>query len=154
MAARGFALVCGVLFAIGLALSGMTQPAKVLGFLDFGGNWDPSLAFVMVAAVGSYAVLFRRTRGLPRPRFAEIFQLPTKTQIDLPLVAGAALFGVGWGLSGYCPGPALTSVGSGRYSTAVFVLSMLLGMRLVRGARRRAERARAQSAAATQPEAP
>jgi uncharacterized membrane protein YedE/YeeE len=126
------AFVAGLVFAIGLGVSGMTRPAKVLAFLDVTGAWDPSLAFVMVGAIAAHAsavpwILRRRS-----PLFADRFALPTRTDVDLRLVAGAAVFGTGWGLAGYCPGPALTSLGAGTAAAAIFVPPMLAGMWLHR----------------------
>ena len=128
------ALMSGVLFALGLAIGGMTQPAKVIGFLDLFGTWDPSLLFVMAGAVTMYAMLFRLSRRQAKPLFAESFSIPSRKDIDLPLVAGALLFGIGWGLSGYCPGPALCSLATGRPDVFLFVGSMLLGMALTKAA--------------------
>jgi uncharacterized membrane protein YedE/YeeE len=122
------ALFSGALFAVGLVLGGMTQPSKVIGFLDIFGAWDPSLLFVMAGAVSTYALLFRLSLRRPMPLFAESFQVPSRKDIDLPLLAGALLFGVGWGLSGYCPGPALCALATGRAEAFLFVGSMLLGM--------------------------
>lgn len=124
------ALLSGLLFGIGLILSGMTDPAKVIGFLDIGGRWDPSLAFVMGGAVlvGLLAFPFassRQTAWLGDP-----MRLPATRQIDRPLIFGAVLFGVGWGMAGYCPGPALTSVLYGGAKPLIFVLAMLSGMGL------------------------
>lgn len=133
------ALLSGSLFGMGLLLSGMSNPAKVLGFLDVAGNWDPSLAFVMGGAVlvGTLAFSFagRRTESL----LGEVMRLPTAQQIDVRLVSGALAFGAGWGLAGYCPGPALASLMHGGVKPFVFVLAMLAGMALfevVEGARR------------------
>src|SRR5262245_23057295 len=120
------AVVSGVIFAIGLAIGGMTKPAKVAGFLDFTGNWDPSLAFVMGGAVTVYAVLYRLIRRRPTPLFAAAFAVPTRKDIDARLIGGAALFGIGWGLSGFCPGPAITSLASGKSPVVIFVVSMLV----------------------------
>jgi uncharacterized membrane protein YedE/YeeE len=124
------AFVSGFIFAIGLGLGGMTQPAKVTAFLDFAGNWDPSLAFVMGGAILVYAPLYRLIRRRPTPLFASTFSVPTRTDIDPRLPGGAALFGVGWGLGGFCPGPAVTSLASGHLSVVTFVASMLAGMYL------------------------
>ncbi len=119
------AFASGLLFGIGLLVSGMTRPAKVIAFLDPLGAWDPSLAFVMAGAVGVYAVAARpRARA---PLAAPLFSAPPAPRVDRLLLVGAALFGVGWGLSGYCPGPSLVSVGSGGAGVLVFVGSMLLG---------------------------
>jgi uncharacterized membrane protein YedE/YeeE len=118
----------GLLFGLGLILAGMTDPAKVIGFLDLAGAWDPSLAFVMGGAilVGLFAfgVAKRRTTSV----FGSAMQLPTSRDIDRRLVAGSLMFGAGWGLAGFCPGPALVSVGAGQPKAVVFTLAMLLGM--------------------------
>lgn len=133
----GFGLAAGALFAAGLVVSGMTQPAKVIGFLNFGGivaparfgTWDPSLAFVMGGAVLVTLVAFAVTpRPGRKPWAAAAFELPTRQDIDLKLIAGAALFGIGWGLSGYCPGPALASVLVGGRDVLVFVAALLAGL--------------------------
>lgn len=121
--------LAGVLFSVGLAISGMTRPAKIVGFLDFAGRWDPSLAFVMLGAVGIYAVTFRAVKMKGRtPLLAARFSVPTQSRVDAALIAGAALFGVGWGLSGFCPGPALVSFGAGARSALWFVPATLAGM--------------------------
>ena len=125
---HAFAFLVGLIFAVGLGLAGMTQPAKVIGFLDFTGRWDPSLAFVMGGGVLVYLPVWRLVKGRARPLFDERFRLPTRKDIDGRLLVGAALFGIGWGLGGYCPGPALTSVGSFSGKALVMVASMLLGM--------------------------
>jgi uncharacterized membrane protein YedE/YeeE len=124
------ALVSGVLFATGLAIGGMTKPAKVAGFLDFTGNWDPSLMFVMGGAVMAHALLYRLIRRRPTPLFTAAFSVPTRKDIDARLIGGAALFGIGWGLSGFCPGPAVTSLASGKAPVVIFVGAMLGGMYL------------------------
>jgi len=119
----------GVLFSIGLGLAGMTQPAKIIAFLDFfSGAWDPSLMFVMGGAMGVYFVAWRFSMQRDAPWLARTFQRPERTPIDARLVAGAAIFGAGWGLSGYCPGPAITSLASGAAVPAVFVASVLASM--------------------------
>ena len=120
----------GLVFALGLGISGMTQPAKVIGFLDFTGNWDPSLAFVMVGAIMVHALLYRLIRRRSSPLFAPTFAIPTRTDIDLRLVGGATLFGIGWGIGGFCPGPALTSLASGHSTVLIFVAAMITGMYL------------------------
>lgn len=120
----------GLIFAIGLAMSGMTQPGKVTAFLDLFGNWDPSLAFVMMGAIAVYAVLYRIIRRRATPLFAQTFSVPTRSDLDLRLIGGAALFGVGWGLGGFCPGPAVTSLVSGHSSVLIFVAAMIAGMLL------------------------
>jgi uncharacterized membrane protein YedE/YeeE len=129
--------VAGLVFGVGLLVSGMTQPSKVLGFLDFAGDWDPSLAFVMAGAVFVHA-LFARLALRPggRPVFAETFDLPSRRDIEAPLLAGAALFGIGWGIGGYCPAPALVSLASPSMRTIAFVVAMGAGMLVVRLMRR------------------
>lgn len=127
----GAALLSGALFAVGLVVSGMVQPEKVIGFLDVGGAWDPSLAWVMGAAVAVHALAVAWSRRRSSPLFAERFALPTRRDLDPPLIAGAALFGVGWGLGGLCPGPALIASVAAAPSAGVFVLAMISGMALV-----------------------
>jgi uncharacterized membrane protein YedE/YeeE len=119
---------CGVLFSIGLCLSGMTQPTKVTGFLNFIGDWDPSLMMVMGGAVTTYFILSRFTLKRSAPVMAPKFMLPTRVDIDGRLIAGAALFGLGWGLVGFCPGPALASLTTLNSSVWIFVVSMTMGM--------------------------
>lgn len=124
-------LATGLLFGLGLVVSGLINPAKVLNFLDIAGDWDPSLAFTMGAAVlttaAGYKIAFRG-----KPILADGFHLPTATDIDGPLITGAALFGVGWGLVGYCPGPAVAALSLGSASTLYFVAAMLVGMGIAR----------------------
>jgi len=133
----------GLVFGIGLVISGMADPAKVQNFLDLAGRWDPSLAFVMGGAVVTtfvgYAIVLRRPRPVNAPRF----RLPADNRIDARLLAGAALFGIGWGLGGFCPGPAFTAATLGAAGTYAFLPTMLLGMGLGRIA---AQRARAAAA--------
>lgn len=120
--------LAGALFTAGLAVSGMTQPEKVLGFLDVTGSWDASLMFVMVGAIGVHFTARRLLASRKKPVFAHSFHSFTRTSIDAPLVVGSALFGVGWGLSGYCPGPVIaSSVVSGRPGL-VFIAAMVVGM--------------------------
>ena len=126
------AFAAGLIFAIGLGMSGMTDANKVIGFLNLAGDWDPSLAFVMVGAIGVHLALYRLSIGRPSPLFAEEFRIPTSREINTPLVGGAALFGIGWGLSGFCPGPALVSTMSFGPTALVFVGAMLSGMLLHR----------------------
>jgi uncharacterized membrane protein YedE/YeeE len=121
-------LVCGTLFGLGLAVSRMVDPAKVLGFLDVAGVWDPTLAFVMAGAVAVMAPAARWSRRLQRPVLAEAFDRPAKTAIDARLIGGALLFGVGWGLVGFCPGPAIASLAYGLAPSLVFVAAMAAGM--------------------------
>lgn len=122
------AFLAGVLFAVGLAVSGMTQPAKVIGFLDVTGAWDPSLAFVMIGAIGVHFVARRWILRRSAPLGAAAFDEPTLTKIDAPLVVGALIFGVGWGISGYCPGPAIVTLGTGSLPGVVFFAAMASGM--------------------------
>lgn len=124
------ALFSGVVFGIGLAVSGMINPAKVIGFLDFAGAWDPTLAFVMGGALLVSIPAFRLILTRPRPVLDEAFDLPKNTSLDGRLLGGAALFGVGWGLSGFCPGPAVAALASGLPSVFVFVAAMVAGMAL------------------------
>lgn len=119
------ALVAGSIFGAGLVIGGMTMPSKVRGFLDFAGSWDPTLIFVMGGAVVVHFIAYRLIRGRAHPVLAERFQLPTRKDLDLRLIVGAALFGVGWGLGGFCPGPAITSTLSGSASVFVFLAAML-----------------------------
>ncbi len=122
------AFASGLLFALGLGLGGMTKAAKVVGFLDVAGDWDPSLAFVMGGALLVYAVVARLALARPRPLLDDVFHVPTRRDLDARLVIGSLLFGVGWGIAGYCPGPAIVSLASGRTAVLVFVAAMLLGM--------------------------
>jgi uncharacterized membrane protein YedE/YeeE len=121
--------LAGAIFGVGLLLSGMTQPAKVIGFLDVGGGWDPSLAFVMGGAVLVNVMAFRLTMGArAEPWFDQVFHVPSRRDLDLPLLAGSAIFGIGWGLGGYCPGPGLVSAAGGAQAGLVFVAAMFVGM--------------------------
>jgi len=142
------AFLAGLIFGVGLIVSGMTDPGKVIGFLDVAGNWDPSLAFVMAGAilVGLFAFAVARRRA--KTFFGAALELPQRRDIDGRLVAGSVVFGIGWGLAGYCPGPALVSFGSGQPKAAIFVAAMLLGMlfyaaaeRLIHEPQRRRHRA-------------
>ena len=133
MTARSMAaLVAGLLFGCGLTVSEMINPAKVLSFLDFAaiatGGWDPSLALVMASALATTLVGYALVLRSPKPVLAPQFSLPSKREVDRRLVTGAALFGVGWGLAGYCPGPALSALALGASKTIVFVASMVAGM--------------------------
>lgn len=125
-------LVCGTVFGAGLALSRMINPAKVVGFLDFAGDWDPTLALVMIGALIAAAPGFVIARRRQAPALGGAFQIPTRKDIDAPLVGGAAVFGVGWGLAGFCPGPALAALGAGLLPVYVFVAAMIGGMLLHR----------------------
>jgi uncharacterized membrane protein YedE/YeeE len=122
--------VAGLIFGVGLVVSGMTQPHKVIGFLDFFGNWDLSLIFVMGGAVTLHLVTYPLVRRRPTPILAPKWQVPTKTEITKALIIGSILFGAGWGIGGFCPGPAITSLASFNPSVILFVGSMLLGMLL------------------------
>lgn len=122
------ALIVGILFGLGLILSGMTDPSKVLGFLDLAGNWDPSLAFVMGGAIIIGSLIFPFATKRPLSILGEAIHLPTATQIDRRLILGGLTFGVGWGLAGYCPGPALVSLAQGGIKPILFFISMLVGM--------------------------
>ena len=121
------AFAAGLLFGLGLSLGGMTQPAVVLGFLDIFGAWDPRLVFVMAGAVLTTAIGYRLVLRRSRPLLAERFQWPTSRRIDARLIGGAALFGIGWGIAGYCPGPALASLGAGVPALLVLVACMIAG---------------------------
>jgi hypothetical protein len=118
----------GLVFGIGLILSGMTDPGKVIGFLDLAGDWDPSLAFVMAGAILVGFFAFRLAGRRAATFIGGAIQLPQRRDIDARLVGGSVLFGIGWGLAGFCPGPALVSFGSGQDKAAVFVTAMLVGM--------------------------
>ena len=119
--------LAGLLFGLGLAISGMTDPARVLGFLDIAGAWDPTLIFVLGAAVGTTFVGYRLVFARGTPLFSTQFQLPTKQELDAKLLGGAALFGVGWGLSGYCPGPAIASMGGLTLPLLALLAAMVVG---------------------------
>ena len=123
-----FALVAGLVFGIGLIAAGMTQPLKVQAFLDLAGAWDPSLALVMGGAVCVGLVAFAWARRRNRTLDGQPIEWPTATQIDAPLVLGGVMFGIGWGLAGLCPGPAIVALGSGWGDAAIFVAAMLVGM--------------------------
>lgn len=132
MAATASAFAAGLLFGLGLIVSGMADPAKVLAFLDVTGRWDPSLAFVMAGAVAVSAVGYRVARRRGRPVLATRLDLPTRRNIDLRLIAGAAVFGLGWGMVGLCPGPALTLLTVLPAQAATFVAAMAVGMLVFR----------------------
>ena len=122
------ALAAGLIFGLGLILSGMTDPSKVIGFLDLAGRWDPSLAFVMGGAVLVGMVAFRFARGREKSLLGDVMRLPTARQVDRRLVLGGLAFGTGWGLAGYCPGPALVAAAQGGTQALIFVAAMLAGM--------------------------
>jgi uncharacterized membrane protein YedE/YeeE len=125
-------LVSGFTFAVGLAVSGMTQPTKVVGFLDFLGDWDPSLAFVMGGAIAVYLPLFRWVRNRERAFLGAKFLIPTRKDLSPRLIAGSALFGIGWGLAGFCPGPAIVAASSRMSMGLIFFVAMVTGMLLFR----------------------
>ncbi len=134
------AFACGVLFAVGLAIGGMTQASKVHDFLDVSGEWDPSLAFVLGGALLVHFAALKWILRRPRPVLAQRFQLPTRQDMDAPLVVGAVLFGAGWGLAGICPGPGITLLGSGLKQALIFVVAMsvaMVGVDRIRAARAR-----------------
>lgn len=124
------ALLSGLVFGLGLLLSGLANPAKVLGFLDIAGRWDPSLVLVMTAAVATATLAFAAARKRATSYLGVALDLPTATHIDARLFGGSALFGVGWGITGLCPGPAIAALGTGEPKAAVFVAAMVLGMAL------------------------
>jgi len=121
-------MVIGLIFGLGLAISGMIDPAKVLNFLDLAGTWDPSLTFVMAGAIAVTAMGYRIVLARPKPLLGSSFRLPTARRLDARIVVGPAIFGIGWGLSGLCPGPAIAGLLLGKAAVLVFVLAMLLGM--------------------------
>lgn len=133
-------LLAGLVFGLGLIVSGMANPAKVLGFLDLAGLWDPSLALVMGGAIGVGLVAFFSARHRTRSLLGAPMRLPTTDRIDRRLVTGSLLFGVGWGVAGFCPGPALVALGMGEPKAAVFVAAMLAGMGIFEGLERRKKR--------------
>ncbi|WP_102867234.1 YeeE/YedE family protein [Pseudovibrio exalbescens] len=127
-------LISGLVFGFGLALSGMDNPAKVQNFLDLAGTWDPSLAFVMGGAIAVAMPAFFLFKKLEKPILDKSFHLPTKSALDKRLLLGAGIFGIGWGLGGLCPGPALSSAGLATTSALVFVAAMIIGMAVARRA--------------------
>lgn len=122
------ALASGLVFGIGLILAGMTEPLKVKGFLDLAGAWDPSLALVMAGAIAVGVLAFARARRRERSWTGALMEIPTSRTVDARLVTGGVLFGVGWGIAGFCPGPALVALGSGMGAAGIFVAAMLVGM--------------------------
>ena len=123
-----FGFVSGLVFGIGLILAGMTEPLKVKGFLDLAGAWDPSLALVMGGAIALGAVAFARARRRDRSWTGALIEIPANKTVDRRLLIGGVLFGIGWGIAGFCPGPALVALGSGMGSAGIFVAAMLVGM--------------------------
>ncbi len=126
------ALLAGTVFGVGLTLSGMVDPNKVVNFLDITGNWDPSLMFVLGGAVITTTIAYRFIFAQDKPLFDEDFHLPTLLKIDSKLLSGSIMFGIGWGLIGYCPGPAVASIGFRPEEPLIVVASMLVGMLLFR----------------------
>jgi|TARA_B110000908_G_scaffold102761_1_gene121127 uncharacterized membrane protein YedE/YeeE len=118
----------GLVFGVGIAISGMANPAKVLNFFDIAGTWDPSLAFVMGGGLIVTFIGYRFVLKRPAPLLSVSFQLPTRRDLDLPLIAGSAVFGVGWGIAGFCPGGALPALGTGRMEVFAFVAALLVGI--------------------------
>ncbi len=148
------AFAAGLLFAVGLAISGMTQPTKVVGFLDVTGNWDPSLAMVMAGALAVYVVAFPLIRRRNAPLLSTAFDVPTRRDFTVPLVGGAVLFGLGWGVAGFCPGPAVAALGAGMSESYLFVGTMLVGMGIAGRIRPTAGSAQAASMASNEPGVP
>jgi hypothetical protein len=146
-------LLAGLLFGFGLALSGMTHPQKVLGFLDVAGPWDASLLFVLGGAVGVTLVSFRFILRLGKPLLAERFVITRETHIDRPMILGAILFGIGWGISGYCPGPAIALLASPNWELLAFLPAAILGAVAEKYFELRAQK-RAMQARAAQPQQP
>ncbi|MDO5528252.1 MAG: YeeE/YedE family protein [Paracoccus sp. (in: a-proteobacteria)] len=126
------AILAGLIFGAGIAISGMINPAKVLNFFDIAGHWDPSLGFVMAGALAVTALGYRLVLARPAPLLAKRFDLPARGAIDARLIAGAVLFGAGWAMAGFCPGGSIPAIGLLRAEPAVFVISMLAGMALAR----------------------
>ncbi|WP_439141674.1 DUF6691 family protein [Planktotalea sp.] len=118
----------GLVFGVGISISGMANPAKVLNFFDVAGAWDPSLAFVMGGALIVTALGYRFVLKRPSPMLATSFQLPTRRDLDMPLIGGSAVFGIGWGIAGFCPGGALPALGTGRSEVFIFVAALLVGI--------------------------
>ena len=121
-------IVSGLIFGLGLTISGMVNPAKISGFLDIAGNWDPSLAIVLAAAAGVTALTFSLILRRQRPILDSKFHVPTRTDVDYMLVLGAGIFGIGWGIAGFCPGPVYTTLLQGRWETLVVFVAMIAGM--------------------------
>ena len=127
-----FAYICGVVFGLGIMISGMANPAKVINFFDIAGSWDPSLAFVMGGALVVTFIGYRLVFARPHPALEAKFYLPTAKDIDLRLVGGSAVFGIGWGIAGFCPGGALPALGTGRSEVFIFTAALIAGLVLAR----------------------
>jgi hypothetical protein len=138
-------LLAGALFAAGLIVGGMAQPSKIIAFLDVTGDWDPSLAFVMLGAVGVHFVTYRLIMRRSAPIYSPRFLVPQRRDLTWPLVVGSALFGIGWGLGGYCPGPGLVASGAGLGHALTFTGGVLLGHWLYTGYDRLAQQLRSRS---------
>ncbi|WP_119393830.1 DUF6691 family protein [Salinibius halmophilus] len=124
------ALIAGVIFGFGLAVSKMLEPQKVIGFLDVTGQWDPTLGLVMVGALIVMTIAHQLSKDMRKPLYGEYFRFPTKQKIDAPLIAGAAIFGIGWGIGGFCPGPAITAAPLGNLPLLLGLMAYLLGVML------------------------
>jgi uncharacterized membrane protein YedE/YeeE len=120
--------IIGLIFGIGISISGMANPAKVLNFFDVAGTWDPSLIFVMGGALITTFIGYRFVLRRPAPSFEETFKLPTRRDLDLPLIGGSAIFGIGWGIAGFCPGGALPALGTGRSEVFIFTVALIAGV--------------------------
>ncbi len=129
------AFLIGAVFGIGILISGMANPAKVINFFDVAGTWDPSLLLVMVAALVTAMVGYRVVFARPAPQFSDRFHTPQSTQIDAPLVLGSAAFGLGWGIAGFCPGGAIPALAIGRIEPVLFVVAMAVGMAIAKAIR-------------------
>ena len=141
-----FALLTGLVFGIGIAISGMMDPAKVLNFFDVAGTWDPSLAFVMGGALVTTFIGYKLVFGRAAPVFEDSFNVPTSRTIDARLIGGSAIFGIGWGISGFCPGGALPALGTGRWEVFAFTAALVVGIFLAKFAQSlAAPRAQAQT---------
>ena len=123
-----FSYISGLIFGIGISISGMANPAKVLNFFDVAGIWDPSLAFVMGGALIVAFIGYRVVLKRPAPAFSETFQLPTRRDLDVSLIGGSAVFGIGWGITGFCPGGALPALGTGQSEVFIFTAATLAGI--------------------------
>ncbi len=135
-------LIIGLIFALGLGISGMTNPERIIGFLDIFGDWNPSLVFVMIGALAVHAPLYRMIRKTQSPVFAKKFQVPSRSDISFQLILGSILFGLGWGLVGYCPAPAITAIASLSPEPILFVGAMIMGMLIYRSIERAIEKRR------------
>ena len=124
------AFIVGIIFSIGLSISGMTQPSKVIGFLNLNRNWDPSLAFVMIGALAVHILAYMVKKKMTKPVISSEWNVPSKSEITPQLILGSAIFGVGWGLAGYCPGPAIARLSTFEVNVVVFIIMLLFGMKI------------------------